>query len=487
MQHAFLTPDSRAATDVELADLESPPSVLPKLLQISTRTSASEGTESSDGSVTLVRRRGRFRLLHQRQYENSLLAGVGYLELANAADFAANVWNQIPVPRFAAVLMGIGGTCALCMVFVAAQDFRLSLRNAKLLRAERERLQHQRAKCSSHQETAKYLQSRIGVNTRELGTEVVDRIVMDLLMGFGSMLVGVGTWMAVGGANHRVFIASNLLSGYIGNGLAALFGLINGIWSGYLIHRFQQQLQAVRSSCPDDEIKRRLHYRLRQFQWHSTVNGINGLVAGAASMVTAERWWGYVMLIPCIVSLIAVNFFWRKKLGYDRPLFDQDPQVSFESHLLIEDLQLAISMQHQLAESHKTLPSALVDVQSLESILRFLETQGMMENYSKWLTRDKKTKEILSEVLSHTADSTELTISVHTILQLSTKSSRNAIILKEHACRFIRREGKQIFIYRERYLLEVLSFAIWQDQKLQFAENKAEILPMNGTLIPPSS
>ncbi|KAI2786905.1 hypothetical protein POX_g09301 [Penicillium oxalicum] len=450
MQHAFLTPDSRAATDVELADLESPPSVLPKLPQISTRTSAPEGTESSDGSVTLVRRRGRFRLLHQRQYENSLLAGVGYLELANAADFAANVWNQIPVPRFAAVLMGIGGTCAL--------------RNAKLLRAERERLQHQRAKCSSHQETAKYLQSRIGVNTRELGTEVVDRIVMDLLMGFGSMLVGVGTWMAVGGANHRVFIASNLLSGYIGNGLAALFGLINGIWSGYLIHRFQQQLQAVRSSCPDDEIKRRLHYRLRQFQWHSTVNGINGLVAGAAS----RRW-----------SL--------RSDGGDTPLFDQDPQVSFESHLLIEDLQLAISMQHQLAESHTTLPSALVDVQSLESILRFLETQGMMENYSKWLTRDKKTKEILSEVLSHTADSTELTISVHTILQLSTKSSRNAIILKEHACRFIRREGKQFFIYRERYLLEVLSFAIWQDQKLQFAENKAEILPMNGTLIPPSS
>lgn len=40
----------------------------------------------------------------QYRLKNSLLFGVGLLELANAGDFAANVWNQIPVPRFAMVL-----------------------------------------------------------------------------------------------------------------------------------------------------------------------------------------------------------------------------------------------------------------------------------------------------------------------------------------------------------------------------------------------
>ncbi|CAM6097645.1 unnamed protein product [Calypogeia fissa] len=40
---------------------------------------------------------------------------------------------------------------------------------------------------------------------------------MDILMGFGAVLVGVGTLMAIRGANPTVYLISNLLSGYIGN------------------------------------------------------------------------------------------------------------------------------------------------------------------------------------------------------------------------------------------------------------------------------
>jgi hypothetical protein len=40
----------------------------------------------------------------QYRLKNSLLAGVGLLEFGNALDFPSNVWNQIPVPRFAVVL-----------------------------------------------------------------------------------------------------------------------------------------------------------------------------------------------------------------------------------------------------------------------------------------------------------------------------------------------------------------------------------------------
>jgi hypothetical protein len=48
-----------------------------------------------------------------------------------------------------------------------------------------------------------------------MGTELVDLIGMDIVMGFGAVLVGIGTCMAIGGANPGVFPASDLMSGYI--------------------------------------------------------------------------------------------------------------------------------------------------------------------------------------------------------------------------------------------------------------------------------
>lgn len=41
----------------------------------------------------------------EQKLRNNLSGAVGYLEFANALDFAANVWNTIPVPTFAAALM----------------------------------------------------------------------------------------------------------------------------------------------------------------------------------------------------------------------------------------------------------------------------------------------------------------------------------------------------------------------------------------------
>jgi hypothetical protein len=97
--------------------------------------------------------------------------------------------------------------------------------------------------------------------------------------------------MAIGGADRRVYKASNLLSGYIGNALAAIFGLVNAIWSAYLLHRFRVHDAAFLTRKPSDTIRRRLQMRSSHFKWHAFVNGLNGLVAGAASIVTAKRWW----------------------------------------------------------------------------------------------------------------------------------------------------------------------------------------------------
>ncbi|KAJ5852627.1 uncharacterized protein N7529_012012 [Penicillium soppii] len=448
--------------ELDLVSAAEPPlPAIPKLNREASDITWQECLESTKDQVTLVRRGGRFRLLHQQQFKNSLLASVGYLELANAGDFAANVWNEIPVPRFAAVLMGIGGTLALGMVLVAIQDFRLSRKNVQLLQAEKEHLQRLRQCHNKNAELVRLIDSRLGVSRREIGTEIVDRIVMDVLMGFGSMLVGVGTLMAIGGANPHVYKASNLLSGYIGNGLAAIFGLANAVWSAYLIHRFRMHDAATSAREPSDDIRRRLHTRFRRFQWHAIVNGLNGLVAGAASMVTAERWWGYIVLIPCIISLILCNYFWRKKIGYDRPVLGEISPDKIHMTPLIEDLEYVILMQRGLAEPEDSLPQAIVQLDSLDSILRFVVRERMLETYCESLARDKTTRHLLVELPFLSTCPDQITVSLEALFRLS--QTHRATILA-HAKRFLQTTGVRVFTHRERHLLELLGFAIWQDQ-----------------------
>ncbi|EHK96746.1 hypothetical protein M7I_7550 [Glarea lozoyensis 74030] len=217
---------------------------------------------------------------------NSLLYGVAFLELANAGDFAANVWNQIPVPAFAAVLMGIGGFFALFISYFAFYDAYLSHQNYVSLRTEREFL--------SSQPPTRDAKAYLNVNYREMGTELLDRTGLDIFMGFGCVMVGIGTLMAIGGANPRVFRASNLLSGYIGNAPVAAFGLINAAWSIYIFRRAQHQFTASQRLLHDEaEIQSLLRQRTRRVQLHSTVLGAIGIFAGAASLVTAEHWEGY--------------------------------------------------------------------------------------------------------------------------------------------------------------------------------------------------
>ncbi|RAL03882.1 uncharacterized protein BO80DRAFT_422793 [Aspergillus ibericus CBS 121593] len=413
----------------------SAPSPIPKLLRESsdlTITSTSH-ISPSNTSVSFIRshRRScnpftrsqpRLHLTQQPLFRNSLLAGVGFLELANAADFAANVWNQIPVPRYAMILMAIGGPVALLITLVAARDLYLSYQNVQLLRQERQHLHHLVA-ASPSAHTTLILKSRLSVNFRELGTELVDRILMDALMGFGALLVGTGTLMAIWGANHRVYHASNLLSGYIGNGLAAAFGVVNSIWSGYLVLRFQRHYHACMSSHStptttttpnpldihndyDLDIslfKDPLRLRFRGLQWHAVVNGINGIVAGAASLVTATMWYGYVVLIPCIISLIACNWFWRVRLGYDRPLLTSpipptttttttnhpyeptDPNSDLEETNLLTDLATTTHIHRTLTSPYPILPRTILNPASLQSTLTFITRNGMFENFCVWV------------------------------------------------------------------------------------------------------
>nr|XP_001392997.2 hypothetical protein ANI_1_2268074 [Aspergillus niger CBS 513.88] len=467
----------------------------------------------------------RFQLSHQPLFRNSLLAGVGFLELANAADFAANVWNQIPVPKYAMVFMAIGGPIALLITLVAARDFYLSYTNVQLLLKERRYLRElldsvttttttttTTQNTNTNTQAEILLRSRLSVNFRELGTEIVDRILMDALMGFGALLVGTGTIMAIFGANHHVYVASNLLSGYIGNGLAAVFGLVNAIWSGYLVGRFQVCWGVSEVKMYKDPLK----LRFRSLQFHALVNGINGLVAGAASMVTATMWYGYVVLVPCIVSLIACNWFWRVRVGYDRPLLSSSTSASLlstagagrrgaggggtatpttngnggsggnEKTDLLLDLSSATHLHRMLASSTKDsgiqLPRHILNRQNPSSVMSFLTRNGMFEGFCVWIDHDKTLERGVEDLLDLDSLTTspegnnnnekpnEETINEEEEkgMEISLTADDFLTLARHDSDIFLRKMNEYLdgnvcraVAYRERFLLEVLGVVVY--------------------------
>ena len=179
---------------------------------------------------TFTKRGARYVPATGWRLQNNLLASVRFLEPANAGDFAANVYNFIPVPPYAIALIAMGGTLALSMSYFAFIDSRLVWSNLLLLREERRHLRKSKAGCSVNEQINQDLDTRLSVNFREMRTEIVNRILMDLFMGFSAIVIGIGTFMAIGGANPRVFRASNLLSGYIANVPLTLYAVVNASW-----------------------------------------------------------------------------------------------------------------------------------------------------------------------------------------------------------------------------------------------------------------
>ncbi|KAK4942464.1 hypothetical protein LTR10_017760 [Elasticomyces elasticus] len=228
--------------------------------------------------------------------------------------------------------MGIGGCVALFFAAVAIQDARLSWRNIRLLRDERrillDLLHHATPNLDAEKATSPKTALKVykDVNQFELLTEIIDRFLMDVTMGFGATLVGAGTLMAIGGANPRVFEASNLLSGYIGNSPAAAYGVLRAFWSIYVWRRSSRHQSAARRQpiVPGGAF----FQRYTRVKVYAFLAGPTSLVAGAASMITATMWEGYTVLVPCIVLSWVCNFLYRRQIGYTRPLFLLDGQCA---------------------------------------------------------------------------------------------------------------------------------------------------------------
>lgn len=324
-------------------------------------------------TVQLVMRKATFEPGKRIRLRNDLLFIIGYLEFFNALDFPANIWNTFPIPKYVVGLMATGGSAALLASTFAFIDLRRSWWNIRLLREERAFLLEMLSKTPPACQRHRQIRAWLSVNFRELGWEVIDRAMMDALFGLASILVGVGTIMAIGGDNQRVFLASNLLSGYVGNSFVALYALLSAAWSGYLYIRAKRHKRVARQFITDATVKTRAVRCFRNHQIYAITNAIGLLVAGAGSLITATMWWGYIVLIPCIFSSVFCNVFWRKKVGYNR-IFTQHrtpTTFNFRIYPAIEDA-IAVQRDSELMElnhfTSKELLALVLDNEMFEDL-----------------------------------------------------------------------------------------------------------------------
>ncbi|GAB7353850.1 hypothetical protein MBLNU459_g4214t2 [Dothideomycetes sp. NU459] len=328
----------------------------------------------------------------QVRIRNIPTSAIGFIDLANAGDFAANVFNEIPVPWYAIVLMALGATAAGIMSLVAWTDGRQSWKNICNLRQERRAL---RATVSDITKADHSLLARLDLNRRDYGTEVFDRAGMELALGFAALLVCVGTYMAIDGADRKVWFVSNLLSGYIGNAPAAAFGLINSAWSWHVWSRASKQRQAARSALDENPVRDALLLRIRTVQKHAVLTGVVCLISGAMSMLTPTRWWPYPILLVCGLSFVYGTFVYKFKIGYERPL--NLHSTTMHADTLIDELAFLISFRKAWeAAPNEALKECEVDCNSVQQVVHLLVRCDVFEDFCIRLLNDSELSHIVS-------------------------------------------------------------------------------------------
>lgn len=428
-------------------------------------------------ALTFIKdKKGRYRPLPEQRLRNNLLASVGFLEFANATDFAANVWNTIPVPKFATALMGLGGAVALSLVPFAVWDARLCWENSKMLIEERILL-FREAGVTVDEEKGKLLiarhkglDTRLEVNRKELGSELFDRGSMDLLMGISAFLVGIGTIMAIGGANPRVYRASNLLSGYIGNSPSSFWGVCNTAWSIYVFRRAQHHITSGEKQVLPQEIRDLLRKRVRAVQLHSVLMGTSTMVSAAAGMVTATHWYGYPFLVVCIIIAIFGNWYSRKRLNYDRPLVVHAGHVKMNKELLVQEIEWVASMQASLGTRHTPtiFNKTITKPTNTKAVIDLTSRCDLFEELCERLLMDASFRSLMG-----ITSEASIEISPADVAAIG-EEYEPTVIAKAKAV--LQEKGRRQLRQKQRYLLEMLGASLVEHQ----AELPAEMTETRG-------
>ncbi|KAK4188630.1 hypothetical protein QBC35DRAFT_514672 [Podospora australis] len=390
---------------------------------------------------------------------NNISVAIGYIELSNVADIAANVYNSLPIPYIIKAVMFLGGTVCTGMLCVIIRDAFLSWQNLRGLAAERKSLLASLAslQCpeSGHDTALKRtLKCFLQINRQDAQAELIYRFGMECVVAIGSLLVGVGTYMAMFGEDPYLFETSNLLTGYLGNSPFALCGVVNLVWAfatlSHLKHRHHRHTSAGR--VRDHRIQAMLRNRARYIRLHGILNGGPGIVSGAMSLATATQWWAYVILFPCIFTSVIANWLWRKKIGYDRPFFHQNNTTAGTVAPTTEDeiiraLEEVDDCRRQVATMR--LVSKTIGFRPL---LEFILHINLFEEFCLRLARDG----VLRETFLPLKEKTErVTLDVYGLFDPALNDDIKERLLKV-ARKTVSEEAERGLEHRERWLLEVL-------------------------------
>lgn len=398
---------------------------------------------------------GAYAPVLEERFRNNLRLAVGFLELANAGDFAANVWNDIPVPVYAMVLMAIGATGAGILSVFAFDDARYAWRNVVFLRRQRAQLKESLDRRAAQGHGSRDVRVLLELNLRELGCETVNRFGMDVLMGFGAVLICIGTYMAIGGANRKVWLTSNILSGYLGNAPIALYGLVNSGWATYLSVKTEGHVKATARAMPGSLDHRLVRKRARKLQLYCSVNGAITLVGGVASMLTATQWWAYVILIPVIILSPTCNWFWRTRLGYSHDDMRQMPDMDAEK--LSKVLRFAAEARTGLARNAEAAEKDLVrQAATLPRALDLIDTSGLLEAFCIQVVSDSRLCYALCD-----PGAEHIEVSLADIAALP-EALHPALLEAAHDC--LRSAGVRRFAHLERFSAELLGIFLHQSQ-----------------------
>ncbi|RGP80668.1 hypothetical protein FLONG3_1143 [Fusarium longipes] len=399
-------------------------------------------------TINVSKSRSGWYCIDDSRLRNNLFAAVGFLELANAGDFAANVWNEVPVPIYAVVFMAIGGTAAFVLSIFAFCDSKKAARNIKFLKQQRKALEAEEESLSRD--------VFVEITIRELRIEIINRWLMDLLMGGGAMLISAGTFMAIGGANVKVWMASNILSGYLGNAPIALFGLFSAVWAIMVILKMSSHRTVAQKELRGSSALRILKERCYNVQVFFVLNGASNVLGGVASMLTAERWWGYVILIPVIAASIFCNIWWRHRVGYDRPYISTLPYIDLD--LITEIIESTSQLRHIIQEgADDDLEQLFGDAASLQDILQLFVKHDFFEQFSLHLITTKHASHLFFN-----ADDASAQISLDGVLSVAEEHHPAILCI---ALSFLKKHGPRHLLHRERFLLEVLGTYLVEQKK----------------------
>ena len=100
-----------------------------------------------------------------------------------------------------------------------------------------------------------------------------------------------------------------LVTGYLGNVPAALYGLLNAFWCIYGWRRAHAHAKAAGRdvSCNEEwasgvNVIEVMHRHAFRVKLHASVNAVSGIIGGAGSLMTASAYivpigvWGYIIL-----------------------------------------------------------------------------------------------------------------------------------------------------------------------------------------------